>query len=116
MHFDEYSNHCAISLRLCAISINCNSLNFLTKASSILYHDYRKDHLFNSASLLVIYSEAFTQYNQLGAEDKKIINPYIDRLKQQWEEALKYSCCVRYFNYWSIALIIIRIAVVLLYR
>ena len=40
----------------------------------------------------LIYSEAFSQFNQLDEEDKKIISPYIDSLKQQWEEELK---CIR---------------------
>lgn len=37
----------------------------------------------------LIYAEAFSQYNRLNEEDdKKIIKPYIDRLKQQWQEEL----------------------------
>jgi len=28
----------------------------------------------------------------LDEEDRKIIEPYIDHLKQQWQEELKYTC------------------------
>jgi hypothetical protein len=38
----------------------------------------------------LIYSEAFSQYNQLDEEDKKIIKPYIDGLKKVWEEELRF--------------------------
>lgn len=35
------------------------------------------------------YAEAFSQYNQLYEEDKRVIKPYIDHLKQDWEDELK---------------------------
>jgi len=40
----------------------------------------------------LIYSEAFSQFNQLDEDDRKIIRPYIDSLKRQWEEELR---CIR---------------------
>jgi len=37
----------------------------------------------------ISYSEAFLQYNRLNEQDRKIIEPYIRRLKEAWQNDLK---------------------------
>jgi len=39
--------------------------------------------------IYLTYSEAYSQYNQLEEEDKKVIKPYLDHLKERWEEELR---------------------------
>lgn len=36
----------------------------------------------------ILYSEALSQYHTLDKEDQKIIEPYIMRLKELWQEEL----------------------------
>jgi len=37
----------------------------------------------------IVYSEAISQYYALEEEDQKIIEPYIRRLKESWQDELK---------------------------
>lgn len=36
----------------------------------------------------ILYSEALSQYHKLDEEDQKIVAPYIQQLKQRWQEEL----------------------------
>ena len=36
-----------------------------------------------------IYSEVFSQYNKLEDEDRVIVEPYLETLKQAWQEELQ---------------------------
>lgn len=38
----------------------------------------------------ILYSEAMSQYCTLEEEDKKIIEPYITRLKELWQDELQH--------------------------